>query len=395
MTDLIEEAKRELAATVGCTDPQTFVNSPKQMREFFQPERVGKHQWRLNDGTLVGSTKSGASASLDQTVLRTVAHPASAQILGLRKAIKLRDTFLKGHIIGSADKHGKVHTTFNQTRNDADAGTVTGRLSSTDPALQQITNRDKKNAEILRSLFLPDPHHHWFRADYSQIDFRMAAHLINDDGIIAAYKADPKTDYHQVVSDMTGIPRNAAYAGAPNTKTLNLSLAFGAGPGKTAFSMGMPYTISEYKGRMMYVPGPEAEAVFNKYHSRIPGVKMFSKKAQAVARSRGYVKTMLGRRLRFLDNWHKAAGLLFQANAADVNKFGLLMADRAIRDNKLDARLMLTVHDELGASVSCQRDADIIGAAFTNFNGDGAPLRFRVPVTASFGMGPNWWLASQ
>jgi DNA polymerase-1 len=260
------------------------VNSTPQIRAFFKPEPISKFQWRLIDGTLVGPTKSGKGPSLDQNVLKT---------------IKLRDTFIRGHVIGSADGSGYVHTQFNQARNDADAGTITGRLSSTDPALQQITKRDKENARILRAMFLPDEGDDWLCADYSQVDFRCAAHLINDPAVIAAYAEDPSLDYHQVVSDMTGIPRNPAYAGAPNTKQINLGLAFGAGAGKLAFMMGMEYEIGEYRGKMAYRPGPEATRIFDMYHTKLPGVKEFMKKAESVAKTTGYVRTSIGRRLRF------------------------------------------------------------------------------------------------
>jgi len=257
------ELVKAIEEGTGCKNASVFVNSPKQMREFFKPEPVGKYQWRTIDGTLVGPTKGGKGPSLGAEALRRMSHPVVADVLDLRKTIKLRDTFLQGHVIASADECSYVHTTFNQTRTDQDAGTVTGRLSSTGPALQQITKRDKKAAAILRALFLPDEDDDWLCADYSQVDFRCAAHLINAPAMIAAYAEDPSLDYHQAVSDMTGIPRNPAYAGAPNTKTLNLSLAFGAGAGKIAASMGMPYTIGESRGRMIYIPGPEAQNILD------------------------------------------------------------------------------------------------------------------------------------
>ena len=374
------------------------VNSTPQIRDFFKPEAVNRFQWRLIDGTLVGPTKSGKGPSLGQEALRQIQHPLAAKILALRKCIKLRDTFVRGHVIGSADGDGYVHTQFNQTRNDADAGTVTGRLSSTDPALQQITKRDKINASILRSMFLPDKGDEWLCEDYSQVDFRCGAHLQDDPSVIAAYRADPSLDYHQIVSDMTGIPRNPPYAGAPNTKQINLGLSFGAGAGKLAFMMNMPYEIKEYKGKMAYLPGPEASAVFELYHKRLPAVKTFMKKAENVARQTGYVRTQLGRRLRFPRGLgaHKAAGLLYQAYAADLHKYGLVAVDRTIRSKQLPARLMMSCHDEIG--VSTQRDpevANLIRAAYTNFNSEDSPIRMNVPITASAEFGANWFEASK
>lgn len=372
------------------------VNSSPQVRSFFKPEPISKFQWRLIDGTLVGPTKGGKGPSLDQNVMRAIKHPLAEKILALRKTIKLRDTFIRGHVIGSADGDGYVHTQFNQTRNDADAGTVTGRLSSTDPALQQITKRDKVNAAILRAMFLPDEGDEWLCADYSQVDFRCAAHLINDQSVIDAYAQDPSLDYHQIVSDMTGIPRNATYAGAPNTKQINLGLAFGAGAGKLAFMMGMPYDIKESRGKMQYVPGQAAVDVFNLYHKKLPGVKEFMKKAEAVAKETGYVRTAIGRRLRFPVGAHKAAGLLYQAYAADLHKAGLVNVDSLIRSQSLPARLLMSCHDEIGVSMKQDEDVkNLIVKHYTNFNGEDSVVRMRVPITASGDFGPNWFEASK
>lgn len=372
------------------------VNSSPQVRAFFKPEPINKYQWRLIDGTLVGPTKGGTNPSLDQHVMREIKHPLAAKILALRKTIKLRDTFLRGHVIGSADGEGYVHTQFNQTRNDEDAGTITGRMSSVDPALQQITKRDKINAAILRSKFLADPDEEWFCTDYSQVDFRCAAHLINDPAIIGAYALDPSLDYHQVVSDMTSIPRNAAYTGAPNTKQINLGLAFGAGAGKLAFMMGMPYEIYEFRKKMAYRPGQEATDIFDLYHKKLPGVKTFMKQAEAVAKTTGYVRTALGRRLRFPTGAHKAAGLLYQAYAADLHKLGLIAIDDAIRKERLPARLMMSCHDEAGISMRPDEEVKrILMAEYTNFNSESSAVRMRVPITASGDFGPNWYEASK
>jgi len=387
--------QREIDEIVG----RSFnVNSTPQIRAFFQPEAVSKFQWRLIDGTFVGPTKKGGGPSLGQDTLRQIQHPIAAKILALRKTIKLRDTFIRGHVIGSADGEGYVHTQFNQTRNDENAGTVTGRLSSTDPALQQITKRDKRNAEILRSMFLADESEQWLCMDYSQVDFRCGAHLQNDLSVIQAYQDDPMLDYHQVISDMTGIPRNPPYAGAPNTKQINLGLSFGAGAGKLAFMMGMPYTVKEYKAKMSYQPGTEAQGIFDLYHKKLPAVKTFMKKAENVARETQFVRTQIGRRLRFPRGVgaHKAAGLLYQAYAADIHKIGLVSVDRAIREHKLPARLMMSCHDEIGVSTKENEEVkNIILKEYTDFGSPQSRVKMRVPIMASAEYGPNWYVASK
>jgi DNA polymerase-1 len=197
---------------------------------------------------------------------------------------------------------------------------------------------------------------------------------------------------------MTGIPRNAEYAGAPNTKQINLGLAFGAGAGKLSFMMGMEYKIEEYKGRMAYLPGPEAMRIFKLYHARLPGVKEFMKDAENVAKARGHVKTLTGRRLRFFSTGgqHKAAGLLYQSYAADLHKIGLVRVDRCIREHGLPARLLVSVHDEIGVSAArCERTSQLIKEAYTDFNSENSPVKMRVPIMASADWGPNWWLASK
>jgi DNA polymerase-1 len=396
---MLDESEHHLQKEIDELVGHPFnVNSTPQIRDFFKPEPVNKFQWRLIDGTLVGPTKGGKGPSLDQNAMREIKHPLAEKILALRKTIKLRDTFIRGHIIASADGDGFVHTTFNQTRNDQDAGTVTGRLSSTGPALQQITKRDKGNAAILRAMFLPDAGQQWLCCDYSQVDFRCGAHLQNDPAMLAAYQENPDLDYHQVVSDMTGIPRNPPYAGAPNTKQINLGLSFGAGTGKLAFMMHMPYEIREYKGKMQYVAGPEATQIFDLYHQKLPSVKQFMKKAENVARETHYVKTATGRRLRFPRGIgaHKAAGLLYQAYAADLHKHGLIMVDRVIREEKLPARLMMSCHDEIGVTTDQTDDIRAtIMRHYTDFSSDSSPIKMRVPIRASGDFGPNWYEASK
>jgi DNA polymerase I-like protein with 3'-5' exonuclease and polymerase domains len=397
LTEKIDELQRKLNDVTGT---KFNANSSPQIRAIFQPKPINKFQYQLVDGTIVGATKGNKGPSIDQNALREMQHPAAALIVALRKTIKLRDTFIRGHIIASADGNGFVHTSFNQTKNDADAGTGTGRLSSTGPALQQITKRDKENAALLRSMFIPDsPDEDWCCEDYSQVDFRCGAHLINEPGIIEAYRQNPDLDYHQVVSDMTGIPRNAPYAGAPYAKQMNLGMQFGAGPGKVCFMMKMPYELVEKKGRAVYMPGPEGKAVFELYHQKLPGVKRFSKHAENVAKDSGYVKTQIGRRLRFPRGFgaHKAAGLLYQAYAADLHKIGLVATDKRIREFNLPARLSLSVHDEMGLSIEKgnTRVMEEIRGVYTDFNRPDSEVFMRVPITASAKLGANWWEASK
>lgn len=394
LTTLIDQQQSALNKEVGF---DMNVNSTPQVRKVFKPEKLGKYQYKLVDGTITWCTPAGGP-KIDQNVLKEMVHPAANMIRKLRKVTKLRDTFVKGHILKNIDDRGYVHTTYNSTRNDADAGTVTGRLSSTDPALQQINGRDQDTASILRSMFLPDEGDDWLGADYSSADFRIAAHYLNDPVMIKAYNDDPDTDFHQFVADMTGIPRKAEFAGGPNAKTLNLSMAFGAGGGKIAMQMGMPFTVEEWKGfngdaepRMRLVAGPEAERVLTTYHGKFPAFRAFSKLATAVAKERGFIRSLMGRKLRFDGkDFHKAAGYLFQSGCAECMKTSLVRVWRMLR--KTEYRLFLTVHDEMGISAPKGGMLDQeIHRLYTDFYSDSAPFILRVPMTSTFKRGANWY----
>jgi DNA polymerase-1 len=376
-------------------------NPSGSIHQLFQPKKDEDGRWVLRDGTVAEATGAG-KASIDADCLRRMKDPCAELILRLRKYIKVRDTFMRGHILGH-HHNGVIHANINQTKTEQDVGTITGRLSINDPALQQIHKRDKEIAAIVRSLFRPDDDQEWVCNDWSQMDFRVFAHYVNDQSILDRYAEDPDTDFHKLASDLTGLPRSPRFAGDANAKQINLGLVFGMGQGKLADEMGLPYTWEHQKdneGRIIkswMKPGPEAMAVFEKYHGAIPGVQALLKNASSVARSRGHVKTILGRRIRFPRGQftHKAGGLIFQGSAADALKVKLIEVHRYLKSTDSGARLLLNVHDEFDTSVPPDR-ADIraeISRIVTKFDGVDTPIKFRVPVRTQQGVGPNWWIA--
>lgn len=371
-------------------------NSSKDMRALFQPKRTDAG-WEMVDGTIAGQT-AGGMPSIDSDCLRRMKHPAAALVLQIRKLTKARDTFIKGYVLDS-NEHGRVHCNFNQTRSTNGLGTVTGRLSVNKPALQQIHKRDKDIAPLIRSLFIPDESCHWVCNDWAQMDFRVFAHYINEPSILRAYKDDPLTDFHQLVADMTGLPRSPEYAGQANAKQINLGLLFGMGQGKLAMEMGLPYTVEKVRGREFIKAGEEAQAVFEQYHSNVVGARELLKMAAATAESRGYVKTILGRRIRFPDSSksYKAGGLIFQGTAADALKVKLVELHRLLKERNCGARLMLNVHDEFDCSVPLgdTETMQAITRCVTDFSGQGTLIRFRVPVVSEQGVGGDWYEASK
>lgn len=378
-------------------------NPSGSIHQLFEPKKNEAGIWVLNDGTIAETTEAG-KASINADVLRQMKHPAAALILKLRKAIKTRDTFLRGHIL-SYHNNGMIHANYNQTKTEDDVGTGTGRLSVNAPALQQIPARDKDIASVVRACFLPDDGQDWCCNDWAQMDFRMMAHYVNNAKINRAYAESADTDFHALAADLTGLPRSPRFAGDANAKQINLGLVFGMGMGKLAWEMGLPFTVEKYRSRgqdkTWMKPGPEAEAVFEKYHENIPGVKNMLSTASSIAKDRGYVMTVMGRHIRFPGGraTHKAGGLIFQGSAADALKQKLVEVHREIRGT--DSRLLMNVHDEFDLSVPKARDGAPppvlarVKEIITTFDGVSTPIKFRVPIRADQQIGPNWWIASK
>lgn len=218
-------------------------NPSKSIMQLFKPEKDDTGRWKAVDGTYVDTTEGGAP-SITADVLRRMQHPAASKILRLRQLIKTRDTFLIGHILGH-HHDGIIHANFNQTKSDNDLGTSTGRLSCNAPALQQIHKRNKEIASIVRAVFLPDEEQEWHCHDWAQMDFRVFAHYVANPRIFKMYRNDPNADFHQMVADMTGLPRSPTVGVKGNAKQINLGLIFGMGQGKLAQEMGLPYTVEK------------------------------------------------------------------------------------------------------------------------------------------------------
>ncbi len=370
-------------------------NPSDSIHKLFKPVKNEKGAWVLSDGT-VAETTEGGKASINADVLRDMKHPAAKLILDLRKMLKVRDTFIRGHIL-SYHNNGLIHANYNQTKSDNDRGTGTGRLSVNSPALQQISARDKTLAAIVRALFKPDKGQDWGCWDWAQMDFRMMAHYVKNPQILKSYADDPATDFHKLAADLTGLPRSPRFAGDANAKQINLGLVFGMGMGKLAWEMGLPYTLEKGRNdKVYYKPGPEAEAVFNSYHHNIPGIKDMLGQASAIAKDRGYVVTIMGRHIRFPGGRavHKAGGLIFQGSAADALKVKLVEVHRALKGT--EARILMNVHDEFDLSLpkGDDRIPKMVSEILTTFDGVNTPIKFRVPILCDLGIGSDWWAAS-
>lgn len=394
LTEVINRRQRKLEDLAG---KPVNVNSSPQMRQLFRVTQTVSGAWETSDGTVLDTT-DGGQPSINKEALERMLDPMAKLVLGIRQATKTRDTFLLGHILGH-HKGGVIHANFNQTRSDNALGTGSGRLSCNDPALQQIHKRNKEVASIVRAIFLPDPEQLWSCRDWDQMDFRIFAHYANNPRILRAYHDNPDMDYHQMIADLTGLPRTATPGIKGNAKQVNLGLAFGMGEGRLAREMGLPHEVVNKHGKKCLVPGPEAIYFFEKYHELVPGIRELLSRASSIARSRGYVKTIFGRRIRFPKGWavYSAGALVFQGSAADALKTKIVEVDRILRGT--GGRLLLNVHDELGSSLPLGAEGERlnreIGEAMQCFDGVNCPIKFNVPIRSSSGSGANWWEASK
>lgn len=407
------ELQRQLDRMVGRA---VNVNSTPQVREILGVHRKVDGYWYTGDGLKLESNppsktaiKKAAEAEkfeapvgspkLDSVKMQQCKIPEAQIIVDIRGLIKARDTFIEQYMLNMSHE-GYIHASFNQTRTEDGNGIYTGRISISDPALQQIHKRNKVMAAIVRACFIPDDGTVWSCHDWSQMDFRLFAHFLNDLRINGMYAKDRKTDFHTLISNLTGLPRDRDQkTGGANAKQINLACVFGMGPGELAKQCNLPYTVST-KGYL--VAGPEAKALFGKYHSNVPGVRKLQNSVESVAKSRGYIKTQLGRRIRFPNGYgsHKAAGLLYQATAADAMKIKAVELFEFLGNQREYAgRLQCLVHDEFDCNITQDflRSPGLAGmtALLERFDGEQTPMKFRIPIVADHGWGPNWHEASK
>jgi DNA polymerase I len=383
----IDDKQRRLNDLAGF---EVNPNPSGSIHKLFEPKEQPDGTFLTSCGTPLLRT-DGGKPKLDKEALQRIKHPAGPMVLELRQLKRMENPFLTGHVLGY-QHNGIIHANFNQTKGDSDHGTGTGRFSVDSPALQQIPKRNKRIAKVVRSVFIPDEGREWCCADWSQFEFRWFAHFASPT-LVRAYNDDPDADFHQMVADLTGLPRVMTPGIVGNAKQINLGLAFNMGEGKMCEQMGLPYTIDPDKGYL--IAGEEGKALFAKYHAAVPGIKAHAQKAAAVAKDRGYIISMMGRHVRFPHGWktYKAGGLVFQVNAADALKVKMIELDEAAQ--AYDWRLMLVVHDENNLSVRpgdsrAVREIKRILEAF----GPNDRMPMRVPVRTDPTVADNWWIAS-
>ena len=335
------------------TDVQVNVSSPIEMADKFKEL-----------GIFIKINPETGRPMFGKDILKSIDHPFAQKVLRLRQLRKIKEGFLSGMVDQMVGK--SLYTNFHQARSD-EYGTISGRLSSSEPNMQQVPKRSGEAFEIIRSLYVAPEGKTWLCGDWSQFEFRMFAHYSQDEKLYNAYRENPDIDYHQLVADMAGIDRRTA-------KTINLGLSFGMGESRLAKELGRSLE--------------DSKLLFEKYHSKFPSVKEFLKLATAIGAKRGHVQTILGRHIRFPESKlaYKAGALIFQGGAADI------MKKKIIELNSNIEGLVLIVHDEFNFIVSNEnKERDL--KLFKQIMQDVPELN--IPVRADVGYGQNWWEASK
>jgi DNA polymerase-1 len=345
------------------------LGSPKQLQEVLFDQLDMPKTKRTKTGY---TTDANALADL----FARTGHPFLEHLLAHRDAIRLRQT-VEG-LLRSVAPDGRIHTTFQQTI------AATGRLSSTDPNLQNIPIRTEAGRQIRRAFVVGAGYETLLTADYSQIEMRIMAHLSGDAGLIEAFTAGE--DLHSYVgSRVFGVPTDEVTS-AQRSKI-------------KAMSYGLAYGLSAYGlSQQLKVAVKEAETLMADYFSRFGGVHDYLETVADEARATGYTATILGRR-RYLpdltsDNRVRreaaermALNAPIQGSAADIIKLAMLGVQRELDAQGLASRLLLQVHDELVLEVAPgERDAveALVRAQM------GAAYALDVPLDVSVGVGASW-----
>ena len=377
-TDTLQETSRHFTERLAQIEQEIYelagftfnIASPKQVGEVLFE--------RLKVVEKAKKTKSGQYSTSEEVLegLRTK-HPIVEKILEHRGLKKLLSTYVDALPALINPATGKIHTSFNQTV------TATGRLSSSNPNLQNIPIRNEDGKEIRRA-FIPEPGCEFFSADYSQIELRIMAHLSGDENLIEAFRsgedihaATAAKIYHIPLAEVTREQRSRA-------KTANFGIIYGI----SVFGLAERMNVSR----------AEAKELIENYFATYSGVKRYMDESIEVARGKGYIETILHRKRYLPDiNSHNsvvrgyaernAINAPIQGSAADIIKMAMIEIYRRFREEGLRSTMMLQVHDELNFSVYPDEKERVLRIVIESME---SAYKMQVPLRADFGWGSNW-----
>ena len=343
------------------------INSPKQLGEIL----FGK--MGIPGGK---KTKTGYSTSADVLEKLAPEYPVVSKILEYRQLTKLKSTYADGLATYISDD-GRIHGTFNQNI------TATGRISSTEPNLQNIPIRMPIGKE-LRKVFIPKDGCVFIDADYSQIELRILAHMSGDESLIEAYNS--AQDIHKITaSKVFKTPfEHVTELQRRNAKAVNFGIVYGI----SSFGLSQDLSISR----------KEANDYINQYFETYPGIKSFLDSTVASAKELGYVKTMYGRirpipELSSSNFMQRSFGERIamnspiQGTAADIMKIAMITVDKKLREQGLKSRIVLQVHDELLLEVY-ENEIDIVKEIVVSSMSNAADMKVKLEIGIE--TGKNW-----
>jgi DNA polymerase-1 len=366
MTSQLSRLTEELYELAGC---QFNLNSPKQLAEvLFQKLAL----------PVVKRTKTGLSTDIEVLQKLAVAHPFPKTLIEYRELTKLVSTYLEAlpELINPAT--GRLHTSFHQT------GTATGRLSSSEPNLQNIPIKTELGRQIRKAIIPGEAGWVLVAADYSQIELRILAHLSGDPQLVEAFRQD--RDIHRVSASLIyGVPEDEV---TPQMRSAMKAVNFGIIYGMSAYGLSKELGISN----------EEAAAFIDAYFARYPKVRSFLNEQVEQAKRDGYVQTLLGRR-RYIPEVNNpdptvrqfgermAVNAPIQGTAADLIKRAMVQLAAQLRERRMHSRMILQVHDELvfesppdECTPLAQGVRDIMEHA----------IELTVPLRVTIKSGPNW-----
>ncbi len=361
----IEELTAEIHAMAG---EEFNINSPKKLGEILF-EKLG-----LKNGK---KTKTGYSTSAEVLEKLKNAHPIIPKILEYRQLTKLNSTYAEG-LAGYIRADGRIHGKFHQTV------TVTGRISSADPNLQNIPTRMPLGREI-RKVFIPEEGSVFVDADYSQIELRVLAHMSGDAALIAAYQADE--DIHAITaSQVFDVPLDQVDSTLRRkAKAVNFGIVYGI----SSFGLGQDLDISR----------KEAEGYIEKYFATYGKVKDFLDRTVEDAKKNGYTVTMFGRRRPIPElassnfmtrsfGERAAMNAPVQGTAADIIKIAMVRVNRRLKKEHLQSKLVLQIHDELIIETK-KEEVEIVQKILVQEMMHAADLA--VPLLVDANVGDSWY----
>ncbi len=344
------------------------INSPKQLGVIlFEKLRL----------PFARKTKTGYSTSADILEKLRSEHPVITMILEYRQLTKLKSTYADG-LAAYIREDGRIHGKFHQTI------TATGRISSTDPNLQNIPIRMELGRKI-RKVFIPEEDYVFLDADYSQIELRVLAHMSGDEKLINAYKE--AKDIHRITAsevfhtpfdEVTPLQRS-------NAKAVNFGIIYGI----SSFGLGQDLNITR----------KEAERFIDKYFKTYPKIKEFLDRLVAEAKEKGYSTTIFGRRRPIPElsssNFMQrsfgervAMNSPIQGTAADIIKIAMNRVNQRLKNNNMHSRLILQVHDELLVEAHKDEIEEVKRIMTEEMTG---AAKLDVPLEAEVKIGSNWY----